>query len=353
MNIKMTTMTVGEIRSQLDRKELTVNHDYQRTSSVWISSAKSYFIDTILAGFPFPKIYVYAYYGEDIGAEDSIKKEIVDGQQRVVTMMEYLNNEFYVSTPKSAFRRKRYRDLGADDKQRFINTIVEVDLILQAEQSEVLQMFRRMNSYMAPLNSSEKRHANHDGDFKWFINALSDQYSPILRSFGTLTAKQISRMADAEFLTELTQVLDIGIVDKNEKNLEKIYSKYNETFDNEDVFEGKIDEFFGVLSTTFKSLARTPLMKTYNLYSLFCAMMGRKYGFPGSKELGIRRRGTFFKSAKTAVKTLRELATELQSDPEENEVGPFSAFVDETLAQTTRVATREPRAQLLAEYLDA
>lgn len=350
VKIQPTTMTIGELRSQLKREELTINHDYQRSPGVWPQSAKSYFIDTILAGFPFQKIYIYAHYDDTLDTEDKIKKEIVDGQQRVETMMEYLSNKFYVSTPSSDFLRKRYKDLDPDDRGRYINTMVEVDLILQATPSEVLEMFRRINSYMAPLRAAEKRHAAYNGPFKWFINSLADEYSPVLRSYGTLTPKQIVRMADAEFITELVQVLDEGIMDRRAAAFNRLYATYNKNFPGEAQYLRRIDEFFTLLTSTLKQFARSPLMKNYNLYSLFCALVGRKYGFPGSVKLGIKKRGSFFRSTASAVKILKALVRALE---EEDLEGPFGEYVEATVATTHRLATRVPRAVLLAKYLDA
>jgi hypothetical protein len=343
-------MTIAEINAQIRRKELTVNHDYQRSPEIWPASAKSYFIDTILAGFPFQKIYVYAHYDDKVDGDDKIKKEIVDGQQRVMTMLEFLNNEFSISTPNSRFKRKRYRDLATEDRQRYVNTMVETDLILQATPSDVLEMFRRINSYMAPLRPAEKRHAQYNGEFKWFINSLADEYSPVLKSYGTLNARQIVRMGDAEFICELAQVLDIGIVDKNPRALDKIYALHDNKFAQEANFREKIDEFFSTLTSTFKPLARTPLMKTYNLYSLFCALIGRKYGFPGSSKLGIKKYGTLYRSASAATKKLKTLVSALEDD---DQGGPYGEYIETTLEATTRIATRMPRAALLAKYLDA
>jgi hypothetical protein len=350
MKIVLSTMTIAEINAQIRRNELTVNHDYQRSPEIWPASAKSYFIDTILAGFPFQKIYVYAHYDDKVERDDKIKKEIVDGQQRVMTMLEFLNNKFSISTPNSPFKRKHYRDLLLEDRQRYVNTTVEVDLILQATPSEVLEMFRRINSYMAPLRPAEKRHAQWNGKFKWFINSLADEYSPVLKSYEALNARQIVRMGDAEFITELAQVLDVGIIDKSASALNRIYSSHDKKFVQEDEFREKIDDFFKTLTSTFKFLARTPMIKTYNLYSLFCALIGRKYGFPNSRDLGIKKYGTFYRSASVATKKLKELISAIEDDDQE---GQYGDYVDATLEATTRVATRIPRAMLLAKYLDA
>src|SRR5262249_15983658 len=61
MNINTNNYSVLEILNMLDRRELLVNQDYQRGSGLWPDGASSYFIDTILEGFPFPKIYMYEF----------------------------------------------------------------------------------------------------------------------------------------------------------------------------------------------------------------------------------------------------------------------------------------------------
>ncbi len=51
-----TNMTIAEYIEQIKLKQITINHDYQRTDKVWPISAKSNLIDTILNGYPIPKL---------------------------------------------------------------------------------------------------------------------------------------------------------------------------------------------------------------------------------------------------------------------------------------------------------
>lgn len=54
MRIQNSSFTIADIRDFLERTELTINTDYQRHPNIWPQNAKSYFIDTILNGYPFP-----------------------------------------------------------------------------------------------------------------------------------------------------------------------------------------------------------------------------------------------------------------------------------------------------------
>src|SRR3546814_7157896 len=84
MNINTNNYSILEIIGMLDRKELIVNPDYQRGSGIWPDGPSSYFIDTILEGYPFPKIYMYEFMDR---STRGIRKEIVDGQQRIKTIV--------------------------------------------------------------------------------------------------------------------------------------------------------------------------------------------------------------------------------------------------------------------------
>jgi hypothetical protein len=51
--------SIAELVDWYRRRELVVNKEYQRGGGLWPTSAKSYFIDTILREFPFPKVYFH------------------------------------------------------------------------------------------------------------------------------------------------------------------------------------------------------------------------------------------------------------------------------------------------------
>jgi hypothetical protein len=53
MRIEEAKYSILEIADWYRKRELTVNKEYHRASGLWPRSAKSYFIDTILKGFPF------------------------------------------------------------------------------------------------------------------------------------------------------------------------------------------------------------------------------------------------------------------------------------------------------------
>jgi hypothetical protein len=70
---------VSPIVEGMERGQIVVNRTYQRSNKVWPAAARSFFIETILLGYPMPKLALYQI--TDLKSRRIIK-EIVDGQQR-------------------------------------------------------------------------------------------------------------------------------------------------------------------------------------------------------------------------------------------------------------------------------
>ena len=171
MEINHAEYTIAEIVDRFE-KDITINRNYQRGGGIWPESAKVYFIDTILEGYPFPKLYFHQIY-------DRIKKkpimEVVDGQQRILTIIEFLNDNLRLSVCSQNYRGLTFSALPDEIQEKFRMSRIQADVILSADKTKVLEMFRRMNAYTAPLNSAEQRHAKFQGKFKWFVVELSRQ----------------------------------------------------------------------------------------------------------------------------------------------------------------------------------
>src|SRR5213593_2627496 len=76
-----------------ERDELTLAPKFQRRD-VWSDKARSYLIDTILNGKPIPKIYMR----QDTNPETRrTVREIVDGQQRLRTVLSFVKDGFKIS----------------------------------------------------------------------------------------------------------------------------------------------------------------------------------------------------------------------------------------------------------------
>ncbi|MCL6744450.1 DUF262 domain-containing protein [Kosakonia sp. R1.Fl] len=345
MNTNVGQITLIDLISMLERKELIVNKDYQRGNGIWPDFAKSYFIDTILENYPFPKIYLYQAFDK---TSDRPIKEIVDGQQRVTTLIDFYRNKFPLTSASKKYSGMRFSDLPEDAKRNFISFQIETSTIYSASRAELLEMFRRMNAYTSPLSSAEKRHATFQGKFKWFIVEKADAHAELLELYGILSSKVLARMGDAEFIADLAVVLDRGITSKGVAVIENIYKKYDSEFNSEAEFDEKIDYFFNLLRTDLNALRESFIMKSYAIHSLFCALMALKFGFPGSEdfeeELGFTADDKFKPDFDRAIPILMAMA---DAHEVQDEDGEYGEYVGACLSTTTKQLQRTTRTKEL------
>jgi hypothetical protein len=254
----------------MQRNEIKVNHDYQRTPNVWPPAAKSFLIETILLGYPMPKLSLYQK--TDVKSRKTVK-EIIDGQQRSVTILDFFNDKLRLGSraiPTSA-AGKSYSQLDEELQHKFLSYSLSVDLFINATTDDILEVFRRINSYTVPLNAEERRHSKYQGDFKWFVYRQSRKFSKTFAEIGTFSERQLNRMQDAKLLSEFCHALFNGIATTKEGDLTKLYDRYDKKFPETADVEKRVREAIEfVLELT--DLHRGPLMKPYQMYSLLLAI---------------------------------------------------------------------------------
>ena len=86
MNKISASMTVADLCNERIEGQITVNRNYQRSNKVWPVAAKSYLIETILLGYPIPKMVFHQK--TDVVTRATVR-EIVDGQQRSMALLQF------------------------------------------------------------------------------------------------------------------------------------------------------------------------------------------------------------------------------------------------------------------------
>tara|TARA_R110001606_G_scaffold52429_1_gene130005 strand:+ start:623 stop:1756 length:1134 start_codon:yes stop_codon:yes gene_type:complete len=338
MIINTNNYSIAEVLEMLRRRQLIVNKDYQRGSGIWPQGARSYFIDTILNGYPFPKVYFYEYSDRADGF--ALKRELVDGQQRITAIQDFKDNKFRISGD-SNFRGADFNSLSEEAQDQFLAYTVSADVIRNASRSEILQMFRRMNAYTLPLNEAEKRHSSYDGEFKWFVNEVSDELNKFFLEFGVFTNRQIVRMADAELITELVLAMESGIVSSSPTMLKEIYKKYDERFDGAPQVKERILGAIGFIGEHLQVLKRSHLAKPYALHSLALCVMHNKFDLETIRDqLKISGKRHFCESTDQTQESLLELA---QAHEAKEIEGNHAAYVWGATAGTNRLPRRMAR----------
>lgn len=347
MNINSNNYSILEIIQMLERKELVVNKEYQRGSGLWPASASAFFIDTILEDFTFPKIYMYEYLDRP---SRGMRKEIVDGQQRIGAIQRFYNDEFSLQA-EGRNKGRKFSELDEEDRDKFFTYSVPVDVIRNASSSDILQMFRRMNAYTLPLNDPEKRHARYHGAFKWYVVDIADELNEFFVEFKAFTTKQITRMSDATLITDCILTLERGVISTNASDLDGLYKKYNENFPNAHEYREILIESINFIKENFGNLRGSYMMKPYALHSLFTALAHNRFGIESIQDdWGVKPTGEFAKNPLQAKVQLTEMAEAHEGKDTE---GPHSKYVWGCVSTTDRRPRRTARVAAILRVLGA
>lgn len=266
-----------DFREWHQKETLVLQPKFQRRP-VWSSRAKSYLIDTILRGLPIPKLYIRQIIDVDTG---KTIREVVDGQQRLRAVFEFINNKLKVSRiHNEQYSGLTFEELPDDVKEEFFGYEFSVDLLLGASDREVLDIFRRINSYGLILNAQENLNAEFFGAFRQFVYALGLDHLEFWRKNQILTEGAISRMAEAQLTSELV----IAVLDgfqQGKKSIRQFYKKYDEDFPRANEIRSRFYEIIDLIPFVFGDrLSQTPFKRVPLFYSLFCVFYDCRYGLP-------------------------------------------------------------------------
>jgi hypothetical protein len=266
MNLTSTQMTIAEYCDQLQSNSIIINRDYQRSPKRWPPAARSFLIDTILQGYPIPKIILAQQ--TDLASRRT-RKEVVDGQQRSMAISDFYRNRLTISGD-SDFAGKTFSDLDEPKQQAFVDYALGIDILTGADNADIRQMFRRMNSYTVPLNPQEQRYATHQGPVKWVVFEQSGVYAEMFKAIGVFGEKQISSMQDGLLITELAFAIVNGLKTTNKRMLDKFYGDREAGFPEQQIVSMALREGFDFI-LAMPDIHGSELMKPYQLYCLTLA----------------------------------------------------------------------------------
>jgi hypothetical protein len=298
-----------------------------------------------LEEFPFPKVFLFEYMDRN---DRRLKKELVDGQQLIKTIQRFLNDEFAIRGI-SSWAGYKFSDLDDETQDRFLSYTVSADVIRNANRSQILQMFRRMNAYTLPLNEAEKRHSSFQGVFKWAINDLSDSLNEFFQVYGVFTDRQIVRMADAELLADTILAIREGVVSTSPSTLTRLYEANDLEYPDQDQDREIIMNSVDFIITQFGELRRSFLMKPYALHSLLTALIHNRYGIPAiAAAWGVEPVGEFSLEPAQAQERLIALARAHEAKERD---GPYARYIWGATGGTNRAPRRTARVAAILRAL--
>jgi hypothetical protein len=325
--------------------QLELNPRFQRRP-VWTENAKSYLIDTILRGKPMPKIFIRQRI--NVSTKTS-SRDVVDGQQRLRTILSFVKDGFVVSrrhNPECG--GVNFSQLPENVQAHVLAYELSVDLLINLPDSEVLDIFSRLNSYAVLLNEQEKLNADHFGPFKALADKIGHKYNEYWIVQGILTEKNIVRMLEVNLVADILIAMLEGI--KAKKQIKKFYDQYESTFDTDpDALEQRFDSVVISISTLFpEGLKSTEFRRPHVFYSLFTTIAHCLYGLPNNVEPRKNIDGNAREAARNALEKVEEIF-------ETEEISRLSRdeqqFLQDCRRATTDVAVRLRRTKYLLSLI--
>jgi len=309
--------SVRDFEEWQEKGELVLAPKFQRRE-VWSDKARSYLIDTIILGKPIPKIYMR----QDINPETRrTMREVVDGQQRLHTVLCFIKDAFKISRAHHEhFGGKFFSGLDRDTQRDILKYEFVVDLLQDMPDPEVYDVFARINTYSEKLKYQELRNAKWFGEFKSSVYLLAKEFVSFLGANDVFTPKQILRMAEAEFISELLLAIKEGIRAGAKQVIDKCYAKYDDDFPNRKTIERRFRETMDLIGQIVgNDLPQLKFRATRLFYPLFCAVFHLKFGLP---RLGVGRaplKSVDYPKLKAALEGIDGLIENIEAAKESNE----------------------------------
>jgi hypothetical protein len=270
----VSLQTIAWVNGRRNDGTLSISPKFQRRP-VWMEKERSGLLETICSGLPFPEIYIHHDTNPDDGTERHI---VVDGQQRVTSILMFIDGD--ISLPSGIpWNGQSFRDLSPEEKAAFWNYKIVVRGLGQTNDSEIRDLFERLNTNNIALNDQEIRNAHYTGVFKQLAERMAD--SPLFQTIGLFTARDIRRMLDVEYASELLLLTIAGIT--NKKNLlDEAYAAYEEELPREAEYEEEFNIALSLLRSLIVGENKAQAKKKSNFYTLYgaCLRYFRETGRP-------------------------------------------------------------------------
>lgn len=159
-------------------EDVNLRPEYQRRLR-WTTQQKSLLIESLLLNVPVPPVFFYE--------NDLARYEVMDGQQRLNSIKEFLNNEFPLRGLQiiPTLNGKNYARLPPKVKRGLDRASISAIVLLQESQGKLKRpnsnrvyelrrfVFERLNTGGKRLTAQEIRNAVYGGEFNNLIVALS------------------------------------------------------------------------------------------------------------------------------------------------------------------------------------
>lgn len=329
---------------------LDLSPKFQRRG-VWTRAAKSFLIDTILRGKPMPKVLLT----QDLVGKKNVRT-VVDGQQRIRTILEFVAGGFTVLKAHNAKHSGRtFSNLEEEVQAAVLQYEIGVDLLYNVSLADMLDIFARINTYSVTLNAQEKLNAKYLGVFKTSAYELGHTYIDYILEANVLTEKQVSRMGEAQLASDLLVALVSGV--QTIKNIERHYKEY----ENLEMIPESIEHAIELYGTTMKyvgaiypalELKNTNWSRPHWFYTLFTCVAHAQSELAGLEQAPRPALNPqTIQQWRSELDELSAIYDKYTEDNEDDVPAKFAKFINFAQRRTTDTEARRERGKFVLEAI--
>ena len=288
MNVDKTTATVVDFLEWQRQGSLDLKPYYQRRS-VWNPRVKSLLIDSMLRGYPLPLIFLHNRL--DVARSKTVR-QVVDGQQRLRTILAYIDldclGEDTDDWDRFTVLRSHNRDYAGlsfaqlpDDVQaRILQTPLSINVLpSDIDDVTVLTIFQRMNSTGLKLNDQEIRNATFFGEFKDSAYRLAYRENQRWQEWGIFSRQDVAQMKEVELAADLMGFIISGVQARTKARITGLFRRFDDVFEERDEIEEEFGEIFDMLDYVYGTGGSRSTLKRFRstawFYSVFAVASGQ------------------------------------------------------------------------------
>lgn len=158
--------TIELLITKFEKKDFFIP-PYQR-DFVWQPKNKTLFLESVFLGLPIP----FMFFADC----DNGKQEVIDGAQRMQTLVEFYNNKLQLGGLKKLTKLNGFyfKDLSDTQQRKFLNKALRIIILEEDTPTAARQdLFYRINTTGIRANDSEVRRGSYPGPFTDFIEKCS------------------------------------------------------------------------------------------------------------------------------------------------------------------------------------
>lgn len=253
MEYRVETIDIRELLRLIKEKKLNLHPDYQR-NFIWSPKEQKMLIKTIDDGYPLPNFF---FEEKEDGTYD-----MVDGQQRAMTILKYYNNEF------KDLDNKYFKDKDKDAFMSYVLAVIILSKVNQAQEKTIENFYFLVNKQGAHLNPAEINKARYyNSDFLSLVNSIMEEQKLI--DLDIFTSAAVKRMNDRSLVEEIVAYLFKGITDKRDA-VEEMFKKQlteEEINEKKSLFMSRLERIYAL--NEIHPLKNSRFKQRSDFYTLF------------------------------------------------------------------------------------